>query len=614
MLKHKKIKLNINENLNLSDNYYLSQISTDNYGNNIFCIKLKSNNYEYSKIKDTIVDMNWMNIQSKSKIKKKFNLIHNFSICDEDFNYYQNKTITTINNFDNIVLNRINPLLHLRNNLTSFKIKSYILSCIENNDIVMIGESHMRYNWDFLYYIYFSDTILNLPHKHESNFVLPYFIYESIIFYDNTATTLLKHTNITAKLTSNKGMKTIVVQSGTWDLAAWSPRNVNFNLKRGWRYLINALDFIIVSREKLLKSTTPLHIIILDTSMQLRGEQNYKSKGWRNNYAIPATNQFFFLELLKMLKSRNNYESINTDSNFIQSYKFINSYLKISIINSFTIMTNLEEFGAVCHDHALCRNHADLNLFEFTSPGIAVLNIIMNTICPNSDIQNKITSYNNLDIIHSDYIKFYIIFGGHKKFIPDNSTLINIMKRLSDDCLQSTHIIYPNSSYVKTDINELYNQCFNNLIITKMPQYELDQIKEGTPMLSIIDYDLFYIHDKFKLFMILNGKRHHLTCLPIGRAINEIKLISDVSFLYFTPLSSNICDNYKCAQIYPEGTLVMCLREIFIIKDNFKRSLPNMDTFYRLGLDISNVKHVHCHELHLIKTSDPCLAEFSSCL
>ena len=144
------------------------------------------------------------------------------------------------------------------------------------NHIVMIGDSHMRYKFDYLAIQCRGDLPL-LPRKHDSS-CFGNFCYIYVTYLCNYTNVWKKHL-APLKLTS---ADVVVIQTGSWDLAFKELHQVmNENIAQ-FRVGLKAI------RDGLASHRTPLFLFTEPPFTDQRCHQCHGKRGNKNNVAITA--------------------------------------------------------------------------------------------------------------------------------------------------------------------------------------------------------------------------------------------------------------------------------------------------------------------------------------
>lgn len=278
--------------------------------------------------------------------------------------------------------------------------KSLFHKCLQRTDINYIGESHMRYQFDFTmnYYI----RTLAVTRKHGS-------MSEANVTY-KAMTFVNRLSQYLDDLDCSKET-TIVLQTGAWDLQFFAPRAFIENEKQG-KGLIHALNRLI------LRGCDQLVHIVFMTAMP----HPYCHPGdalcirlmnyWRNNGAIRAINRYLIENLLSL------------------------NYSELSIIDTFPILLPrlIWMNEAVCVDHFLCND--DREGLVTTTSGVALAFEVIEAICSKEieDYKTQENLSNYIYYINGDMIQmknitkthYYAIVEGCLREFPNIETLESI--------------------------------------------------------------------------------------------------------------------------------------------------------------------------------------------
>ena len=235
----------------------------------------------------------------------------------------------------------------------------------------MLGESHMRFNWDALAFGLNDEQtkayIEALLRKHTNAEVGGGALkYEMIIFAKNFAKRI---DSICDQVEREGGAYnyTLVVQLGAWDLTFWSSQYFVGDPNSGQALLkvLNSLVYRPCSQNVRLVWVTnvPYPHCQLPTTLGAERAPNQKmciyARHARNNYAIKSSNDFFVSKLLDMGFPLHS----------------------LQIVDAFdAILPRLQFAEYACQNHFLC--HLDKTSYIIpTPPGLVVLEGIKRALC-----------------------------------------------------------------------------------------------------------------------------------------------------------------------------------------------------------------------------------------
>jgi hypothetical protein len=180
----------------------------------------------------------------------------------------------------------INPLPPIKNYqwgtaTPKYYTKSSMDQCFAKSDIVIAGESHLRYQFDVTRYMYVDKQ--QAPKKH-MNMTVPGMEFKFVVFAARIAHLL---DGITC--TSQQKVTTFVLQTGSWDLSYFAPR--------GFIDSPYQSDAVVVAMKRLwarIQGQCEDHVRIVWMSTMPHPMCEVSDKRcsyWRNNAAINAANE-----------------------------------------------------------------------------------------------------------------------------------------------------------------------------------------------------------------------------------------------------------------------------------------------------------------------------------
>ena len=105
-------------------------------------------------------------------------------------------------------------------------------SCLEGKSVWLVGESHMRYNWDYLTFWNFEGArgqVARLS-RHHNDAGYQSFLHKSV-YYARMSTIAID--DICDKALSHKSQTIVVIHPGSWDATFWPPQMFIRNPKSG---------------------------------------------------------------------------------------------------------------------------------------------------------------------------------------------------------------------------------------------------------------------------------------------------------------------------------------------------------------------------------------------
>jgi hypothetical protein len=208
-------------------------------------------------------------------------------------------------------------------------------------DLVLSGESHMRYLWDYVARVYFAHKgdFSFMAQKHNDVRFFRELDFRHRLFIPTACLSLKKINSETIKspnaddsnvdaAADTAGMavnatriKAVVMQFGAWDIDTFPVRGTMDNPDRGLLQFLSVLNDTISDRTQAvhqeIKSAVAgqtgadtlssavhvqsLHLIIVNLFPHFPKIYSNATGGWKNNFAINAVNQKLFQMLLKLL-------------------------------------------------------------------------------------------------------------------------------------------------------------------------------------------------------------------------------------------------------------------------------------------------------------------------
>jgi hypothetical protein len=274
-----------------------------------------------------------------------------------------------------------------------FLSKEHVLRVSEDNkmDLLLIGESHMRYLWDFIARLYFfhkGDFSL-LSQKHQDVIFIKEAIFLHRLFIPTLSDSLDDVTELMTKYYhgargynlnqqdmpnfhyywySNATIKTVAIQFGAWDLDTFPVRGTMDSPSRGLPRFMSALLYNVEMRTRQVdedtmrhrgkdgaKSTVgPVHLLILNVYPHYTKVGHNVTGGWKNNFAIQAVNQKLFQMMIKFLDPKEVHGPYSPHK-LLTTFDLPAARMKITLFNAYEMMIqHAELFSGVCGDHTLC--------------------------------------------------------------------------------------------------------------------------------------------------------------------------------------------------------------------------------------------------------------------
>lgn len=305
-------------------------------------------------------------------------------------------------------------------------------------ETILYGPSHVRFLWDWVFYLYFGALQLSaFDRKHSTATNIPGLSYSGIYFAADIGDVFY------SVECSKEKKKSIVFQFGSWDLNALPLRALIRNPTAAL-HVIEGLKVLLASNRC---SSSQLRLIWLTDmpyptcikseflgNLGFDGEINSceKSRGYRNNYAISAFNQWFTHEL-EILSSN-----------------------MIVIVDAYGIISPrlIDKETSTCGNHFLY--HPKDSIMIKTSGGVAAAGEVLNCAMwdePSDYCQYLLFSEHNLlrkDIarpprleiikvnISEQSTSYFLLEGGVMRLIPDVETLDCFSRIVNIESLEYT--------------------------------------------------------------------------------------------------------------------------------------------------------------------------------
>jgi hypothetical protein len=458
---------------------------------------------------------------------------------------------------------------------------SFVHSMTKHTRLYLVGESHMRYAWDYVVKLYFEgESMSKLGKKHIDVEDIREFVFKHRLFIPTVTDELVSihKSTILQREQANNYSTTVAVQFGTWDLDVYPARNMMDSPTRGLPLFVRTVQELIVNRsimcEKLAQGLSnevmnELHVVIVDVFPHFHKPKATTVGGWRNNAVITAVNQKLWKMLVSMLEtlaSEHNAQSQHDTiaglrqalRQTITSYLFASAKMKVTLVQAnANVMNPIGEFSpGVCGDHSLCRTEfwdrpnmeeGRIVVFEAMQSGIVIMNAVLSAVYYANDEFSRSSSTSE---IFSNYTEFdilrhpgpveshYLILNGQRRLIPDDDTLQYLIRNRLEDCIQQTHIvgIVANRENVFNGIVDTCDKKFGYQAIKQASKGEMNHIVEGHPVYTMkssvslgnaasSSYSKCFASDfesdngEYDVGMIVqNGRKHHVLLKATDRA------------------------------------------------------------------------------------------------
>jgi len=187
------------------------------------------------------------------------------------------------------------------------------VDCLAERRTIMVGESHMRYNWDSIALMDLNDEgiknmVAGLDRKHgDVNTIL--LDLEHRLFAKNMANSIDEICDKVEMLQKQRkpSNTTLIVQTGMWDFTFWSAQKF-IEYKDSARKMLDAIAFSKIrpcssDMQIIYVSIPPYPHCQLERSVgcpKPDRQDCIDARSGRNNYAVDAANEFIKHELLKI--------------------------------------------------------------------------------------------------------------------------------------------------------------------------------------------------------------------------------------------------------------------------------------------------------------------------
>jgi hypothetical protein len=110
-----------------------------------------------------------------------------------------------------------------------------------NEETYLIGDSHIRYNWDYYYYLYYgANKLAEMDRKHGYSAHIPGLTHQGIFFATDIGDSIMNQQCLTGSLQK----RNYVFHTGHWDLQITPVRNFIINVNAG-PHLIDGIKVLI---------------------------------------------------------------------------------------------------------------------------------------------------------------------------------------------------------------------------------------------------------------------------------------------------------------------------------------------------------------------------------
>lgn len=246
-----------------------------------------------------------------------------------------------------------------------------IMDCLATSRVIIIGESHSRYNWDSI--------VMSMPTPDAKKFLATLarkhpeteysnLEYQEVYFARNMAHSI---DSICDYIIDKKDTRnfTIVLQWGAWDETYW-PIDYILKDRRSAQYLVEMLKFTssracFSQLSFIFLSNVPYFLDCETNGTVIESEPSWRAsktcdyfRGCRNTYKGAAVNEYFERQVLELNLPR---------------YQYIDAYSILAARLPF------KEY--VCANHFMCREDNNADIVLSTPGGAVVAEAIKRAIC-----------------------------------------------------------------------------------------------------------------------------------------------------------------------------------------------------------------------------------------
>jgi hypothetical protein len=301
-------------------------------------------------------------------------------------NYSSYQWIWEINESNNVNKNRYIETKNFQSCYPSSSSSSVVDQNNENNNKMefrFIGESHMRFYYDYILSLLYPEFIASLKPKHAETY------HENYLFDLRVFTTHM--TDFLSILTDDLFRKkpeevlhntTMLFQTGAWDLSYWPLRQIMENSNEGPYFKDKMLSLFTTDDQK-KKDMTEKHLWMMWIDImpyprcrerdrvpeERQLNECINARNARNNYAIQATNDYFESFLVEKIIQP-------PQQNQQQEKKVIVSPHFRILQSRRMILPRLLSLNYVCGNHLICSKAT-----EFSQEGVIAAEAIQRELC-----------------------------------------------------------------------------------------------------------------------------------------------------------------------------------------------------------------------------------------
>lgn len=286
----------------------------------------------------------------------------------------------------------------------------------------LIGESHMRYYWDFFYYLYYGAKALGqFDRRHGYSAHIPHLVHEGVLF----ATDMGDY--FAGRECPPAGSKAIYAfQFGTWDLTFASLRNLLSNPSHAL-HLVDGIASFANKCAKKGSSVGNVHLVWVTPSPypKCSKPECKQRRRFNNHYAIGAVTQ----QLKAKMEEAVTLAREKAGAGAGQGSSALPPFTFEVVDTRWIAATKMEKREYPCKNHLLC--HPDGEIMQFSRPGLAVAGELLGTVVRHMTDQSAEELSENHS--HEDEVlytqegssdkHYYVLNAGILRKIPDPETL-----------------------------------------------------------------------------------------------------------------------------------------------------------------------------------------------
>lgn len=370
---------------------------------------------------------------------------------------------------------------------------SAMKTCLREQTIFFVGESHMRYQFDITMDRYVDRLRVGRYHGNMN--------VSGISYMDMTFSARMARFIDTIQCAPGGAKVTYVLQTGSWDLQFFGPRGFIDSAYQG-NFVLRALKDLLLRTKACPNSVQIIYMSTMPHPWCVSGDahcirlMNY----WRNNGAIRAVNQYIERQLVALGSS--SIRVLDTHGILMPRFGF-------------------KEF--VCVDHFMC-NDPPRGLVT-TQSGVAlameVLNLACESVTVGSARDHKQNQFYRDDAkyLDSQTQQAYVVSHGCRRLIPD------------PDTLKYFHIPLSQFEPVSSDL-------LNEIPTCHRPEFP--SRKSGT-LLQIYSSKSVYVMDRGVRRQVLSGS----IISDLGQTFDNVTFVLEEDFNAI-PLGKDLASKADC--------------------------------------------------------------------